>query len=550
MIWNDPRRHTTQTAKPSLEVLEDRIVPAIQLTLPFAPGVFEGMTPSLQCTATDSGGYSLTWSVSGLPSGETINASTGAISGTIAYSNVSSGAAPVTFAATVSVHDDHGSSTSGVLQIPVFDSNRLPTISVQNCTEGQTVSADWHASSLGTLTPTYSLSGAPTGQTVNASTGIAGGVIGYRNASGTIPAQFTATLSMNDGAGGIDTRLVTIAVTNATILTIAGTVTGSEGSSLSVNAGGSAGAGVTWSISGVSDGLNINASTGAITGIPGYAIASLGATATVSVGDALGTMESRTVSFLISDTNRLPNPGTLLDGVSETVSQAMAATDNSGTNTLSYSISGLPPDLTLNISTGVITGTVASSAAAFGSISTYHPVLTLTDNHGGTDTRSLTWVISNPGFSWSMTLPGNPTVTSVAAQSNAEGDSINLTVHASDPSYTPTFTAINLPDGVTMNSSTGVISGTIGYQAAENFGGSYTPVVIVTDGHGGASAISFGWTISDTPRPPTLAVSRRRAATAATASRCKCRPAVPIACHCSTASAGSPTASTSTRAWG
>src|SRR4029453_333820 len=109
-------------------------------------------------------------------------------------------------------------------------------------------------------------------------------------------------------------------------------------------------------------------------------------------------------------------------------------------------------------------------AAPAGSASSYHPTITLSDNHGGTDVRTLSWVVSNPTFSWSQSAPPAPSIGSVSAQSSSEGDAVSLQFSASDPgTYSLRYAAVNLPLGLDVNPTTGLISGTIGYQAAEPF---------------------------------------------------------------------------------
>jgi hypothetical protein len=59
----------------------------------------------------------------------------------------------------------------------------------------------------------------------------------------------------------------------------------------------------------------------------------------------------------------------------------------------------------------------------------------------------------------------------------------------------------DLPKGLSINSTTELISGTVDYQAAENFGGSYPVTVIVADDHGASTTQTFTWTIIDTRCP-------------------------------------------------
>ena len=72
-----------------------------------------------------------------------------------------------------------------------------------------------------------------------------------------------------------------------------------------------------------------------------------------------------------------------------------------------------------------------------------------------TDTDTFTWTVTNtnqaPVFS-----------TDITDQSDAEGDTVSLDADATDADLdTLTYSATGLPGGVSINASTGVISGTL-----------------------------------------------------------------------------------------
>ncbi len=116
----------------------------------------------------------------------------------------------------------------------------------------------------------------------------------------------------------------------------------------------------------------------------------------------------------------------------------------------------------------------------------------------------LTWV-SNPTYTWTQTAAAAPVITALGDQTNAEGDTPTLSISASaPPNTTLSYSAVNLPVGLSINSSSGVVSGSVDYQAAEDFGGLYPVTVIVATSQGGSATTSFNWTINDTPRLPVL----------------------------------------------
>ena len=115
---------------------------------------------------------------------------------------------------------------------------------------------------------------------------------------------------------------------------------------------------------------------------------------------------------------------------------------------------GYPLVLTIDASSGVISGTIATVPEAR---SPYAVIVTVTDD--GQPNKS-----AEALFSWNVSAFNNaPTITSISEQSNINGDVVNLTISAADidPGDALTFTASGLPAGLTIDASSGVISGTI-----------------------------------------------------------------------------------------
>ncbi len=149
------------------------------------------------------------------------------------------------------------------------------------------------------------------------------------------------------------------------------------------------------------------------------------------------------------------------------------ATDTLGTPT--FSATGLPTGLTINTSTGVISGTYTVGGS-------YQPTVTASD-----DTVS-----SSQSFAWNVTSP--LTFTSPGDQANNESDSVALTFQATEAGN-PTFTygATGLPGGLTLNTTSGLVSGTA--SAGDALHSPYTTTVTASDGTSTA-AVTFTWTIS------------------------------------------------------
>ena len=86
-----------------------------------------------------------------------------------------------------------------------------------------------------------------------------------------------------------------------------------------------------------------------------------------------------------------------------------------------------------------------------------------------------------------------PALASPGNQSNNVGDKVNLAINAVDADA-GSFIATGLPPGLTINATTGVISGTVGPLAS----GVYTVKVSASDGTV-VGSVTFSWAISDNP---------------------------------------------------
>lgn len=141
--------------------------------------------------------------------------------------------------------------------------------------------------------------------------------------------------------------------------------------------------------------------------------------------------------------------GTFGDAVAISVS-AVAADDS----TITYAVasgSSLPSGITLNTSTGLISGTLPD----VDSNTTYTFTLTASDGSNPAISRQFSFT-SNAAPVWTTSAGSLGTFT--------EQNQINVTVAATDTTDTVTYqlaSGSSLPSGITLNSSTGIISGTL-----------------------------------------------------------------------------------------
>ncbi len=333
----------------------------------------------------------------------------------------------------------------------------------QNSTEGSTISLAISASDATGGTLSYAAEGLPPGLLMNASTG---------DISGTLPVgaaangPYTPTLTVTDGTWSAST-LFTWNVASPVVLTNPGPQTTTENTAvtLDLSATDSCGGSVMYGASGLPAGLKISPSSGAVTGTVAVGAAASGPdTVTVTAGD--GTYSaSQTFTWTINPPITLAQPADQTNVEGDTVSLALSATDSTS-GTLSYAAAGLPYNLKISTTSGVISGIVAPGDAATGSFS-----VTVVASDG---TYS-----ASKSFNWTITSP--ITLTAPADQTSNEGATLSLTVSASDSSGgTPTFSAVGLPNGLAINATTGVVSGTVTVGAAA--AGPYTVTVVAEDG--------------------------------------------------------------------
>jgi hypothetical protein len=162
----------------------------------------------------------------------------------------------------------------------------------------------------------------------------------------------------------------------------------------------------------------------------------------------------------------------------DAVSGVLVTATDADSDSLTYSASDLPPGLAINATTGEISGTLGSSAPG-----TYTVTVAATD---GANTGRTTFV-------WTVRDVTTPVVVAPADQSSNEGATISgVFVTATDADGDPlAYSAAGLPPGLTINSGTGEISGTLASPSA----GSYTVTVSATDTVNTGSA-TFAWTVT------------------------------------------------------
>ncbi|HXO13295.1 MAG TPA: putative Ig domain-containing protein, partial [Mycobacterium sp.] len=184
-------------------------------------------------------------------------------------------------------------------------------------------------------------------------------------------------------------------------------------------------------------------------------------------GDSTGSSTDKVAIF---------SPGTQTSPVGSSVYLQIQGEDTC-TGTLSYSASGLPAGLSINSSTGVISGTASTAG-------TSTVTVTGKDTTGPTGSASFTWTVGS-------TAGNTVTVTNPGSQTGTVGTAASLQISASDSAsgQTLTYSATGLPAGLSIGSGTGLITGTPTTAADDNV------TVKATDTTGASGSASFSWDI-------------------------------------------------------
>ena len=420
----------------------------------------------------------MAFSASGLPTGLSINSSTGLISGT-----VGSGAATNTpYTTTITVTDGTNTSTD-VFNWTINPSGAIVITNPGSLTNapGDDVEMQLQATDSANGTLMFAATNLPGGLSVNPYTGYINGTVSSGAVSGS---PYSVTITASDSS---NTATITF---DWTVSAAAGTISSSnpggqtttEGttiSSLSINASDSAsGATLHYMAFGLPPGLSINTSTGAITGTVAIGAGEEGPyTVTVVANDGTN-LASQTFAWNILSPIAIGQLADQTNNENDTVSVPISATDSNTGATLSYAAIDLPPGLAINAVSGAITGTIATNAANQYSV-------TVIAQDGTYSTQM--------DFEWNVNSP--VTIAAINDQTNNDSDSVTVNVSATDMigGGTLVYSAMGLPGGLSINSSTGVVSGTV--TVGDSGIGYFSPTIIVNDGTYYNAQI-FNWTIN------------------------------------------------------
>jgi large repetitive protein len=400
-----------------------------------------------------------TWTASGLPTGLSINAANGVVSGTPSATG--------TFTPTITLTDSTGATATRGYTIEI---NLAPSITGPNTlpdwTAGQVYPNQTMTLANGTAPYTWAASGLPTGLVINA---VAPGVIsGTPNAAGT----FSVSVTLTDKAGASATQNYTVKINPPPGIATASLPTAEVGRPYNFTLTKTGGTPpYTWSLVSAPAWLSIGATTGTLTGTPP---ASGAPNVTIRVTDAAGASAQTTYTLTIAAAVQISGPATLPDWTKNRDYPGTAIIGTGGVTPFTWSATGLPAGLSINPNTGVISGTPTATG-------TFSITVTVVDALGGTDSKSYTVTINPPPSITTSSLPnGERTV----------AYSTTLAANNGTPPYS--WAGSGLPSGLSMSAG-GVLSGT------PTVTGTFSITVTVTDVAGASASSILNLTLTEVP---------------------------------------------------
>lgn len=435
------------------------------LTINPAPGIVPVITSPLSASGRvgDAFVYSVTATGSPtsfdgtpLPAGLSINTTTGRISGTPTV--------PGTTNVTLSAANDVGTGRATLSLVILPAPLAAPVITSPLTAEGKVNQAFSYQLTATNNPTTFGATGLPAGLSIDTTTGL---ISGTPTAAGTSSVLLSATNATGTGTATLNLT-VTAVTPGAPVITSALLIQAIRGVDLyyQITATNNP---TRFDVSSLPPGLTFETASGIILGSPSQ---SGEFSVLLAASNAAGTGRATLVIAVITPAPVITSPLTASASVDSPFSYRITATNNPS----EYDARPLPPGLSINRTTGIISGTPTTAGAT--------DVDVIAMNDGGTDKKTLHLIVS---------LPPAPVITSALSIQARVGAPFTYQITASNGPRS--YGATGLPAGLSVNTNTGLISGTPSVAGVAS-------IVISARNAGGTGSATLQATIL--PLPPVI----------------------------------------------
>lgn len=418
------------------------------------------------------------------------------------------------------ITDGKGSFATGVVQVTVAAVNDAPTSPAAALANASSTDGDAVAFALGaffddidrrdagsTETLTFSASGLPAGVSINAATGEITGTIGTSASGASGSTSYTVSVTATDSASATVTRSFSWLVVNPAPTARNDTATTNEDTVVMIDAVGGTTVGATADTDPDGDALAItavSAANGTVSVVSGQIRYTPNAhfhgtdTVVYTVSDGNGGYSTASVQVTVSALNDAPTTTgiaarTSLDGDAISFNAATAfddvdLRDVGSTETLTYAVIGtLPTGLSLDTSTGLITGTIDTGASGASGSRTFSFQIRATDAANAFATASVDWTVNN-----------RPPVASADAATGSEDTLIVGSVlgNDSDPDSDTLSVDTTPVTGPAHGTLVLLAGGSFEYQPAANFNGTDSFTYRLRDANGGTATATVNLTVA------------------------------------------------------
>ena len=364
--------------------------------------------------------------------------------------------------------------------LTVNEAPSITTASLANLTVG-TASTDTVAAT-GFPAPTFAASGTalPTGVTLNPTTGALTGT----PAAGTGRSYSGIIITASNGIGTPSVQTYTLTVNEAPSITTASLANLTVGTASTDTVAATGFPAPTFAASGTAlpTGITLNPTTGALTGTPAAGTGRSYSGIVITASNGIGTPSAKTFTLTVDEAPSITTASLANLTVGRASTDTVAAT---GFPAPTFTASGtaLPTGITLNPTTGALTGTPAAGTAGV------HAGIIITASNG----------IGSPSAkTYSLTVDEAPAITSADSATFTNGEAGSFQVTATGYPA-PTFTETGaLPTGVTLDLNSGVLSGT------PSSTGVFDITLIAGNGIGAEATQSFTLTVPGPPTAPSI----------------------------------------------